>query len=142
VSIARSLLSFNISPVQNETEIDRAVAAAGRQSSSGLIVLPGSFLNSRHEMIVASTAKQHLPAIYSVSEFTRSGGLISYGIERVDLFHRSAAYVDRILKGEKAADLAVQQPTKFELAINLKTAKALGLAVPPTLLATADEVIE
>ena len=137
-----STFKLIISPVHNETEIDRAVAAAGRQSSSGLIVLPGSFLNSRHEMIVASTAKQHLPAIYSVSEFTRSGGLISYGIERVDLFRRSAAYVDRILKGEKPADLAVQQPTKFELAINLKTAKALGLAVPPTLLATADEVIE
>ena len=137
-----STFKLIISPVHNETEIDRAIAAAGRQSSSGLIVLPASFLNSRHEMIVTSTAKQHLPAIYSVSEFTRSGGLIAYGIERVDLFRRSAAYVDRILKGEKAADLAVQQPTKFELAINLKTAKALGLAVPPTLLATADEVIE
>jgi putative ABC transport system substrate-binding protein len=93
-------------------------------------------------MIVALTAKQHLPAIYSVSEFTRSGGLIAYGIERADLFRRSAAYVDRILKGEKAADLAVQQPSKFELVINLKTAKTLGLTVPDKLLAVADEVIE
>jgi putative ABC transport system substrate-binding protein len=115
---------------------------AGRQQSGGLIALPDSFLNSRHEMIVALTAKQHLPAIYSVSEFTRSGGLIAYGIERADLFRRSAAYVDRILKGEKAADLAVQQPSKFELVINLKTAKTLGLTVPDKLLAVADEVIE
>jgi len=93
-------------------------------------------------MIVALTAKQHLPVIYSVSEFTRSGGLIAYGIERADLFRRSAAYVDRILKGEKAADLAVQQPSKFELVINLETAKALGITIPPSLLARADEVIE
>jgi ABC-type uncharacterized transport system substrate-binding protein len=110
--------------------------------SGGLIALPDSFLNSRHEMIVALTAKHHLPAIYAVSEFTRSGGLIAYGIERADLFRRAAAYVDRILKGEKPADLPVQAPTKYELVINLKTAKALGLDVPPTLLARADEVIE
>ena len=115
---------------------------AGRQQSGDLIALPDSFLNSRHEMIVALTAKQHLPAIYSVSEFTRSGGLIAYGIERADLFRRSAAYVDRILKGEKAADLAVQQPSKFELVINLETAKALGITIPPSLLVRADEVIE
>ena len=139
---ASSAFELIISPVRNETELDRAIAIAGRQQPGGVIALPDSFLNSRHDMIVALTAKQHLPAIYSVSEFTRSGGLIAYGIERADLFHRSAAYVDRILKGEKAADLAVQQPTKFELAINVKTAKALGLAVPDTLLATADEVIE
>src|SRR5262249_21645061 len=105
-------------------------------------VLPDSFLNARRQKIVALTATQRLPAIYSVSEFARSGGLIAYGISRPDLFRRSAAYVDRILKGEKAADLAVQQPTKFELAINVKTANALGLLVPDTLLATADEVIE
>jgi putative ABC transport system substrate-binding protein len=104
--------------------------------------LPDSFLNPRREMIVALTAKQHLPAIYGVPEFTRSVGLIAYGIERADLFRRSAAYVDRILKGEKAADLAVQQPSKFELVIYLKTARTLGLTVPPTLLAAADEVIE
>jgi putative ABC transport system substrate-binding protein len=139
---ASSTFKLIISSVHNETEIDRAIAVAGRQQSGGLIVLPDSFLNSRREMIVALTARQHLPAIYAVSEFTRSGGLIAYGIDRADVFRRSAAYVDRILKGEKAADLAVQQPTKFELAINLKTAKALGLTVPPTLLATADEVIE
>ena len=97
-----------VSSVRDEIELGRAIAVAGRQQSGDLIALPDSFLNSRHEMIVALTAKQHLPAIYSVSEFTRSGGLIAYGIERADLFRRSAAYVDRILKGEKAADLAVQ----------------------------------
>jgi putative ABC transport system substrate-binding protein len=139
---ATSAFELTVSPVRDETALDRAIAVVGRQQSGGLIALPDSYLHSRHEMIVALTAKQHLPAIYSVSDFTRSGGLIAYGIERADLFRRSAAYVDRILKGEKAADLAVQQPTKFELAINVKTAKALGLTVPDTLLATADEVIE
>jgi len=102
----------------------------------------GNVLNSRRELIVAATAKQRLPTIYSVSEFTRSGGLIAYGIERTDLFRRAATYVDRILTGTKPADLPVQQPTKFELTINLKTAKTLSLEVPPTLLARADEVIE
>ena len=131
-----------ISPVRNETEINRAIVAAGRQPSGGLIVLPDSFLSSRHEMIVALVAKQHLPAIYSVSEFSRSGGLIAYGFDRADQFRRAAAYVDRILKGEKPADLPVQLPTKFQLLINLKTAKALGLTVPQTLLVAADEVIE
>jgi putative ABC transport system substrate-binding protein len=139
---ATSAFELIVSPVRDESELGRAIAMAGRQQSGGLIALPDSFTSSRREMIVASTAKQHLPAIYSVSEFARSGGLIAYGIDRVDLFRRSAAYVDRILKGEKAADLAVQQPSKFELVINLKTAKTLGLTVPPSLLARADEVIE
>ena len=93
-------------------------------------------------MIVASVAKKHLPAIYSVSEFTRSGGLIAYGFDRADQFRRAAAYIDRILKGEKPADLPVQQATKIELTINLKTARELGLQIPDRLLALADEVIE
>jgi putative ABC transport system substrate-binding protein len=139
---ATSAFELIVSPVRDELELGRAIAVAGHQQSGGLIALPDSFLTSRHEMVVTLTAKQHLPAIYSVSEFTRSGGLIAYGVERVDLFRRSAVYVDRILKGEKAADLAVQQPSKFELVINLRTARALGLTVPPTLLARADEVIE
>jgi putative ABC transport system substrate-binding protein len=139
---ATSAFELVVSPVRDEIELDRAIAAAARRQSGGLIALPDSFTSSRREMIVASTAKQHLPAIYSVSEFARSGGLIAYGIERADLFRRSASYVDRILKGEKTADLAVQQPSKFELVINLKTAKTLGLTVPDKLLATADEVIE
>jgi len=124
---ATSTFELIVSPVRDEIELGRAIALAGRQQSGGLITLPDSFLNPRREMI---------------PEFTRSGGLIAYGIERADLFRRSAAYVDRILKGEKAADLAVQQPSKFELVINLKTARTLGLTVPPTLLAAADEVIE
>ena len=123
------------------TDIVGAIAAAGRRTAGGLIVLPDSFLSSRHEMVVALVANQHLPAIYSVSEFTRSGGLIAYGIDRSDVFRRSAVYVDRILKGQRPADLP-EQPTKFELTINLKTAKALGLTIPETLLATADEVIQ
>jgi putative tryptophan/tyrosine transport system substrate-binding protein len=139
---ASSAFELVISPVRSENEIDRAIAATSGQQSGGLIALPDSFLNSRHEMIVALTAKHHVPAIYSVSEFTRSGGLIAYGIERADLFRRSAVYLDRVLKGEKAADLPVQQPTKFELVINLKTAKALGLDVPNTLLISANAVIE
>jgi putative ABC transport system substrate-binding protein len=133
---ATSTFELIVSPVRDEIELGRAIALAGRQQSGGLITLPDSFLNPRREMIVALTAKQHLPAIYAVSDFTRSGGLIAYGIERADLFRRSA------VKGEKAADLAVQQPSKFELVINLKTARTLGLTVPPTLLAAADEVIE
>jgi len=131
-----------VSPVRSESEVERAIAAAAYRPAAGLIFLPDSFLNSHREIVVALTAKQHLPAIYSVSEFTRSGGLIAYGIERADLFRRAASYVDRILKGAKPADLPVQQPTKFELVINLKTAKALGLDVPSTVLARADEVIE
>jgi putative ABC transport system substrate-binding protein len=93
-------------------------------------------------MIAGLVAKQKLPAIYSTSTFVRSGGLIGYGFDRADLFQRAAGYVDRILKGEKPADLPVQMPIKFEMTINLTTAKALGLTVPATLLARADEVIE
>jgi ABC-type uncharacterized transport system substrate-binding protein len=131
-----------IAPVRNESDVEQAIAAAGRGPSGGLIFLPDSFINSRSATIAALVARQKLPAIYSVSPFARNGGLIAYGIDRVDLFYRAAAYVDRILKGAKPADLPVQMPTKFELVINIKTAKALGIAVPPTLLARADEVIE
>jgi len=137
-----SSLELIVSPVLSETEVERAITAAGRQPSCGLIFLPDSFLNSRPGMIVALVAKQNLPAIYSSPSFPRSGGVIAYGIERGDIFHRAAAYVDRILRGVKPGDLPVQFPIKFELAINLKTAKTLGLTVPPSLLARADEVIE
>jgi len=141
---ARPSAQFELiqSPVRSERDLERAVAAAGNRSHAGLVVLPDSFLNSRREMVVALTAEQRLPAIHSVSEFARSGGLIAYGIDRADLFRRAASYVDRVLKGTNPADLPVQQPTLFELVVNTKTAKALGLEVPPTLLARADEVIE
>jgi putative ABC transport system substrate-binding protein len=131
-----------VSPVRDETELDRAITSAGRQPSSGLIFLPDSFFASRRETVVALVSKQNLPAIYADAAFVRSSGLIAFGVDRVDLFHRAAAYVDRILKGDKPADLPVQMPTKFELVINLRTAKLLGLDVPATLLARADEVIE
>lgn len=144
VEAARQACSceLTVSQVHNEREIDSAVAAAGQRSGSGLIALPDSFLNSHRERIAASVADHHLPAIYSVAEFARSGGLIAYGINRPDVFRRAATYVDRILKGANPADLPVQQPIKFELAINLKTARALGLTIPPMLLARADELVE
>lgn len=130
------------SPVHNELEIDDALAVAGKRADSGIITLPGSFMSSHRARIIASAAEHHLPAIYSISDFVRSGGLIAYGIERKDLFRRASEYTDRILHGAKPADLPVQQPTKFELAINLKTARALGLSIPPMILSRADEVIE
>jgi putative ABC transport system substrate-binding protein len=128
--------------VRNEDDIENAIAAAARQQNGGLIFLPDSFLASRRDLIANLVAKQQLPAIYSHSSFVRNGGLIGYGFDRADIFRRAASYVDLILKGERPSQLPVQMPTKFELAINLKTAKALGLAISPTLLARADEVIE
>jgi putative ABC transport system substrate-binding protein len=140
----RASFSFEltVSPVGNDKEVESAIATAARGPSGGLVFLPDSFLASRREMIAALVLKQKLPAIYSTSTFVRSGGLIGYGFDRADLFRQAAGYVDRIIKGEKPANLPVQMPTKFQMAINLKTAKALGIAVPPTLLARADEVIE
>jgi putative ABC transport system substrate-binding protein len=131
-----------VSRVLSEADVENAIMAAASQPSSGLVFLPDSFLNSRPDMIVSLVAKHPVPAIYSIPTFPRSGGLIAYGIERVDIFYRAAAYVDRVLRGEKPSDLPVQFPTKFELVINLRAAKALGLNVPQSLLVTADEVIE
>ena len=108
----------------------------------GLIVLGGPRANAQRDVIAAMVARHRLPAVYAARYFVTAGGLISYGPDLVDQYRRAAGYVDRILKGEKPADLPVQAPTKYELVINLKTAKALGLDVPPTLLARADEVIE
>jgi ABC-type uncharacterized transport system substrate-binding protein len=129
--------------VRDTGEIERGVTAfAADESNGGLIVPTGArgFLN--RELIVALAARHRLPAVYAYRSHVMSGGLISYGSDQVDRFRRAATYVDRILRGEKPADLPVQAPTKYDLVINLKTAKALGLAVPPTLLARADEVIE
>jgi putative ABC transport system substrate-binding protein len=128
--------------VRNADEIERAVAAFARSSNGGLIV-PGSALAIVHRKLIIELAARHkLPAVYSISFFVTDGGLISYGADGIEPHRRAAAYVDRILKGEKPADLPVQAPTKYELVINLKAAKALGLAIPPAVLARADEVIE
>jgi putative tryptophan/tyrosine transport system substrate-binding protein len=120
----------------------RDAAAFARSSNGGLIVTAGAATIVDRELIPALAAKYKLPAVYPARDFVTSGGLISYGADFIDQYRRSASYVDRILKGEKPADLPVQAPTRYELIINLKTAKALGIEIPPTLLARADEVIE
>jgi ABC-type uncharacterized transport system substrate-binding protein len=135
-------VDLSASPVHDEAEIEAAITVFAREPAGGLIVAPDAFVNTRRRLIMALAARHRLPAIYGFRQFVAEGALISYGPDSVDIVRRSASYVDRILKGEKPADLPVQAPTKYELVINLKTAKALGLEVPPTLLARADEVIE
>jgi ABC-type uncharacterized transport system substrate-binding protein len=128
--------------VRDGSEIERDIAALARSSNGGVVVT-GSPEASRHrDLIVTLAARHRLPTVYPYRSFVVDGGLISYGPDMVDQYRRAAGYVDRILKGEKPADLPVQAPTKYDLVINLRTAKALGLEVPPTLLARADEVIE
>jgi ABC-type uncharacterized transport system substrate-binding protein len=123
-------------------EIERGIVAFLRGANDGLIVTLSTLAAAHRDLIVALVARHRLPTVYPVRYFVTGGGLISYGLNTIDPARRAASYVDRILKGEKPTDLPVQQPTKFELIINLKTAKALGLEVPATLLARADEVIE
>jgi len=128
--------------LRDAVEIERAITAFARAPNGGLI-LTSSALSARHrELIIALAARYKLPAVYIRRYYVATGGLISYGVDWLDQYRRAAGYVDRILRGEKPADLPLQAPTKYELVINLKTAKALGLDVPPTLLARADEVIE
>jgi putative tryptophan/tyrosine transport system substrate-binding protein len=142
-SVAPSL-GLEVSPVnvRDAGEIERAVAAFARGSNGGLIVTGSGLAVVHRNLIITLAARYKLPAIYFERLFVTAGGLISYGPDQIDPHRRAAAYVDRILKGEKPADLPVQAPTKYELVINLKTAKALGITVPPSLLARADEVIE
>jgi putative ABC transport system substrate-binding protein len=137
-------LRVEVNPVNlgSAAEIERAVAAFARAPNGGLIAVGGGRVRFHRDLIVKLAAHHKLPAVYFDRAFVESGGLISYGPDYVDQFRRAAGYVDRVLKGEKPADLPVQAPTKYELVINLKIAKALGLDVPPTLLARADEVIE
>jgi ABC-type uncharacterized transport system substrate-binding protein len=135
-------LQLTVTPVNDAAEIERTIAAFAGEPNGGLLVMPDPLTITHRELIVALAARHRLPAAYPYRFFATSGGLMSYGIDRVDLYRRAAAYVDRVLKGAKAGDLPIQQPTKFELVINLKTVKALGLTVPPKLLFTADEVIE
>ena len=129
-------------PVRGTSELESVIAAQAREPNSGLMVMPDSFTTSHRVEIISLAARYRLPAIYPYRYFAEVGGLLSYGLDRLDNFRRAATYADRILKGEKPSELPVQAPVKFELVINLKTAKALGLTVPPTLLARADEVIE
>jgi putative ABC transport system substrate-binding protein len=137
-------LRVEVSPVnmRDAGEIERAVTAFARSPNAGLIVAAGGSAQVHRNLIITLAARHKLPAVYYERFFVAAGGLISYGSDFIDQYRRSASYVDRILRGEKPADLPVQAPTKYELVINLKTAKALGLEVPPTLLARADEVIE
>ena len=128
--------------VRDAREIERGIAALARASNGGLIITASAGSQVHHNLIITLAARHKLPAVYYERLFASAGGLISYGPDFVDRFRRAAGYVDRILKGEKPADLPVQAPTKYERVINLKTAKALGLEIPQTLLATADEVIE
>jgi putative tryptophan/tyrosine transport system substrate-binding protein len=129
-------------PVRNTTEIEEAIAKLGREPGGGLIVPPDAFTVLHHQLLIRLAQQHRLPAVYAYRTYVAEGALMSYGPDVYDVFRRSASYVDRILKGAKPADLPIQQPTKFELAINLKTAKALGLQIPDKLLALADEIIE
>jgi ABC-type uncharacterized transport system substrate-binding protein len=141
--VARSLAVEPIAARVNDAEeIESAVAAMGRDPGGSLIVMPDAFTTVHRQLIILLAARYALPAIYPYRYQAVEGGLLSYGVDTVDLMRRAAPYVDRILKGEKPADLPVQAPIKFELVINLRTAKVLGITVPPTLLARADEVIE
>jgi putative tryptophan/tyrosine transport system substrate-binding protein len=145
IQIAAPPFGVELSPigVRSADEIERAVATLARSANGGLIVVgPMSSVQLHRNLIIALAARHRLPAVYGSPVWSKSGGLISYGVDPIDQYRRAAGYVDRILKGEKPADLPVQNPTKYELVINLKTAKALGLEVPPTLIARADEVIE
>jgi putative ABC transport system substrate-binding protein len=138
-----SSLGVDVSPigVRDAGEIERGIAALARSANGGLVVT-GSAMEVHHDLIITLATRYKLPAVYNERTFIADGGLISYGPDRIDQFRRAAGYVDRILKGEKPADMPVQAPTKYELVINLKTAKALGIGMPQSLLASADEVIE
>jgi len=140
---ARSLkVELIIAPVHSDAEIETAIIALGREPGGGLVSMPDIFTLVHRAPIISAAARNNVPAVYSVSFFARDGGLLSYGADQVDAFRGAATYVDRILRGEKPGDLPVQFPTKFEMVVNRKTATALGLAIPPSILLRADEVIE
>jgi ABC-type uncharacterized transport system substrate-binding protein len=129
-------------PARNSAELERAIDQFANVPKGGLIVLPNPITIGNRKLVIQMAAQHSLPSAYPFRQFVKDGGLVSYGIDLADQYRQAASYVHRVLRGEKPADLPVQQPTKFELAVNLKTAKGLGLTVPPTLLARADEVIE
>jgi putative ABC transport system substrate-binding protein len=139
---ARLTVNSSVAEVRSQAQIEEAIAALGREPKGGLLVGQDTFMVANSKLIIASVAKHGVPAVFPFGFFVREGGLLSYGVDPLDSFRRAAGYVSRILNGEKPADLPVQQPTRFELVINMKTARALGITVPQTLLARADEVIE
>jgi putative ABC transport system substrate-binding protein len=140
---ARSLKVLTIpTPVHSDVEIEAATIALGREPGGGLVVMPDPFLGVNRSWIISAAARNNVPAVYPNSPYASDGGLLSYGVDMVDIWRRVAAYVDRILRGAKPGDLPVQFPTKFEMVVNLKTAKSLGLTVPQSILLRADEVIE
>jgi putative tryptophan/tyrosine transport system substrate-binding protein len=130
------------SPVHSPAEVETVTAAFAREPDSGLIVLPSGFMLEHRDLVIALAARHRLPAVYAFRFFAESGGLISYGNIAADAFRLAATYIDRILRGAKPADLPVQASVKFELVVNLKTAKAMGLTIPESFLVRADEVIE
>jgi putative ABC transport system substrate-binding protein len=131
-----------IAPVHSDEEIETGVSTVGREPGGGLLVMPDVFMTVHRASIISAAARNNVPAVYSQSPFARDGGLLSYGVDQVDTWRRTATYVDRILRGAKPGDLPVQFPAKYEMVVNLKTAKALGLTVPQSILLGADEVIE
>jgi putative ABC transport system substrate-binding protein len=140
---ARSLkVEQIIAPVHSDAEIETTIIALGREPRGGLVALPDAWMLGHRGPIILAAARNNVPAVYWQSDFVRDGGLLSYGVDEVDPFRRAATYVDRILRGAKPAELPVQLPTKFEMAVNRKTADALGLAIPPSIMLRADEVIE
>jgi putative tryptophan/tyrosine transport system substrate-binding protein len=140
---ARSLKVVPIvAPVHSDAEIETAIIALGREPRGGLVGAPDVFLGAHRALIILAAARNNVPAVYWLSAFAKDGGLLSYGPDQLDIWRRAATYVDRILRGAEPGDLPVQLPVKYEMAVNLKTAKALGLTIPETLLATADEVIQ
>ena len=142
--VAARALGMRLQLVETRTpaDIDRAFSDMTKQRAGALTVWTTAMFASERERLVAFAAKNRLPAVYTLREFVDAGGLMAYGHDQADLNRRAATYVDKILKGAKPADLPVEQPTKFELAINLKTAKALGLTIPPSVLGRADQIIE
>jgi putative ABC transport system substrate-binding protein len=140
---ARSLKVVTIiAPVHSDAEIETAIIALGREPGGGLVVLPDLFALVHRAPIILTAARNNVPAVYTQSAFARDGGVLSYGVDLVDLYRRAASYVDRILRGAKPEELPIQLPTKFEMVVNLKTAKALGLTVSQSILLRADEVVE
>jgi putative ABC transport system substrate-binding protein len=131
-----------VAPIHNRTELEAAIAAMAREPNGGLIVMPDPFMRAHRNEITSLAARYHVPAVYPYRYYTEVGGLLSYGNDQFDNFRRAATYADRILKGAKPGDLPVQAPVKFDLVINLKTAKALGLNIPLHLQQRANEVIE